>query len=156
MTEFKTHPSNPNVHLHFDYQSNYDLGNHYQPIIKTNTHIKIEQFTPPEHSQVTPEKRNPYVQDINYDTYCKEFRFSTHLFVGPQPTPVDFIPGNIDGMKLYKISNVQEKNCWKSAADLRHFKMNTSKRKDLEGRRKVGICSGSYECPNDNCPFLNS
>ena len=34
--------------------------------------------------------------------------------------------------------------------------MNTSKRKDLEGRRKVGICSGSYQCPNDNCPFLNS
>ena len=42
VTEFKTHPSNPNVHLHFDYQPNYGLGNHYQPIIKTNTHIKIE------------------------------------------------------------------------------------------------------------------
>ena len=81
---------------------------------------------------------------------------SPHLFIGLNPTQVDFIPGNIDGMKLYKLGNVQAKNCWKVASDLRHFKMNTTRRKGLKGKIKIGTCAGSYECQNDNCPFRNT
>ena len=76
----------------------------------------------------------------------QEYRFPTHLFIGFTPTPVDFIPGNIDGLKLYKLSNIQQKDCWKSAYDLRHFKMHTTRRKGFRGKIKVGFCSGNYVC----------
>ena len=72
------------------------------------------------------------------------------------PTPVDFIPGNIDGLKLYKLCNIQPKDCWKSAYDLRHFKMHTTRRKGFRGKIKVGFCSGNYVCKNDECPYRKS
>ena len=39
VTQFKQDDTYPNVHLYFDYNPNYDLGNHYKPIIKTKTII---------------------------------------------------------------------------------------------------------------------
>ena len=156
VTEFLTHPTYPNVHLHFDYHPNYDHGNHYKPIIKNNGIIKVEDFQPYQHSQVTKKKESLRTQEQHFDSYTKEYRFPTYLFIGLRPTHVDFIPGNIDGMKLYKLSNVPERECWKSASDLRHFRMNTTRRKGLKGKIKIGNCSGSYECKNDNCPFINT
>ena len=37
--------------------------------------------------------------------------------------------------------------------DLRYFKMNISRRKDLIGMRKVGRCIRSFYCMSDDCPF---
>ena len=40
--------------------------------------------------------------------------------------------------------------------DLRYFKMNTLRRKDLIGIRKVGRCIRSLYCVSDDCPFKHS
>ena len=40
--------------------------------------------------------------------------------------------------------------------DLRYFKMNTLRRKDLTGTRKVGRCIRSLYCMSDDCPFKHS
>ena len=81
VTEFKTHPSNPNVHLHFDDQPNYDLGNHYQLIIKTNTHIKIEQFTPPEHSQGLHQRKGTHMCRILTMTHTVRILGFQHTYL---------------------------------------------------------------------------
>ena len=156
VTEIVTNPSNKNIHLYFDYSPNYPLANHYKAIIKTNGKINIQEFEPHIHSQVTHEERLGNIGNINYESYSKEYRFPTHLFIGLTPTPVDFIPGNIDGLKLYKLSNIQPKDCWKSAYDLRHFKMHATRRKGFRGKIKVGFCSGNYVCKNDECPYRKS
>ena len=111
VTEIVTNPSHNNIHLYFDYNPNYPLVNHYKAIVKTNGKIKIEEFEPHIHSQVTQEEKLGNIGNINYESYSKEYRFPTHLFLGLTPTPVDFIPGNIDGLKLYKLCNVQPKDC---------------------------------------------
>ena len=107
VTEIVTNPSNNNIHLYFNYSPNYPLANHYKAIIKTNGKINIQEFEPHIHSQVTHEERLGNIGNINYESYSKEYRFPTHLFIGLTPTPVDFIPGNIDGLKLYKLSYIQ-------------------------------------------------
>ena len=156
VTEIVTNPSHNNIHLYFDYNPNYPLANHYKAIVKTNGKINIQEFEPHIHSQVTHEEKLGNIGNINYESYSKEYRFPTHLFIGLTPTPVDFIPGNIDGLKLYKLCNIQPQDCWKSAYDLRHFKMHTTRRKGFRGKIKVGLCSGNYVCKNDECPYRKS
>ena len=62
---------------------------------------------------------------------------------------------NINGFKLYKIKCSPQEWVQKSQ-DLRYFKMNTSRRKELIGTRKVGRCLGSLYCMSADCPFKHS
>ena len=78
-----------------------------------------------------------------------------HLFVKSEAECVDELPHEIDGFKLYKIKCSQQEWVEKSQ-DLWHFKMNTLRRKDLIGTRKVGRCLGSLYCMSANCPFKHS
>ena len=78
-----------------------------------------------------------------------------HLFVKSEAECVDELPHDIDGFKLYKIKCSQQEWVEKSQ-DLWHFKMNTLRRKDLIGTRKVGRCVGSLYCMSANCPFKHS
>ena len=71
-----------------------------------------------------------------------ELQFPMHLFVKSEGECVDQLPHHIDGFKLYKIKCSQQEWVEKSQ-DLWHFKMNTSRRKDLISTRKVGSCLGS-------------
>ena len=64
-----------------------------------------------------------------------------HLFVKSEAECVDELPHEIDGFKLYKIKCSQQEWVEKSQ-DLWHFKMNTLRRKDLIGTRKVGEMLG--------------
>ena len=66
-----------------------------------------------------------------------ELQFPMHLFIKSEAECVDQLPHDIDGFKLYKIKCSQQEWVEKSQ-DLQHFKMNTSRRKDLIGTRKVG------------------
>ena len=77
VTEFLTHPTYPNVHLHFDYHPNYDHGNHYKPIIKSSTFIKLEDFKPHEHSHVNQNQEKLSTQDLTFDSHCEDYRFPT-------------------------------------------------------------------------------
>ena len=78
-----------------------------------------------------------------------------HLFVKSEAECVDQLPHDIDGFKLYKIKCSQQQWVEKSQ-DLQHFKMNTSRKKDLIGIRKVGRCQGSLYCMSAQCPFKSS
>ena len=81
-----------------------------------------------------------------------DLQFPMHLFLKTEGECVDELPHDIDGLKLYKIKCSQQEWVEKSK-DLHHFKMNTSRRKDLIGTRKVGRCQGSLYCMSAQCPF---
>ena len=66
-----------------------------------------------------------------------ELQFPMHLFLKTEAECVDELPHDIDGFKLYKIKCSQHEWVQKSK-DLWHFKMNTMRRKELIGTRKVG------------------
>ena len=82
----------------------------------------------------------------------EELQFPMHLFLKTKGECVDELPHDIDGLKLHKIKCSQQEWVGKSQ-DLRHFKMNTSRRKNLIGTRKVGRCLGSLYCMSTHCPF---
>ena len=84
-----------------------------------------------------------------------ELQFPMHLFIKSEAECVDELPHDIDGLKLYKIKCSQQEWVEKSQ-DLQHFKMNTSRRKDLIGTIKVGRCQGSLYCMSSDCPFKHS
>ena len=62
------------------------------------------------------------------------------------------LPHDIDGFKLYKIK-CSPQECVQKSQDLWYFKMNTSRRKELLGTRKVGRCLGSLYCMSADCPL---
>ena len=65
---------------------------------------------------------------------------------------VDDLPGDIDGMKTFKIKCLPGE--WvKKTHDLRFFKMHSLRRKGLIGTRKAGRYIGKFYCLYDNCPF---
>ena len=81
-----------------------------------------------------------------------KLQFPMHLFLKTEGECVDEMHHDIDGFKLHKIKCSQQEWVEKSK-DLWHFKMNTSRRKDLIGTRKVGRCQGSLYCMSAQCPF---
>ena len=51
--------------------------------------------------------------------------FSIHLFDEMEPEEVEYIPGNIDGMKLYQLEATNQ-NWTKLMSDLHYFTMTIS------------------------------
>ena len=68
---------------------------------------------------------------------------------------VDEIPWDVDRDQKYRIECDKEDYIDK-AKDGRWFKMHTSSRKGLVGKRKARACQGSLMCKNPNCPKLLS
>ena len=66
---------------------------------------------------------------------------------------VDEIPWDVDRDQKYTIECEKDEYIDKSK-DGHWFKMHTSSRKGLDGRRKSGICIGSLMCENKTCPKL--
>ena len=81
-----------------------------------------------------------------------ELQFPMLLFINTEAECVDELSHDIDGFKLYQIKCSPQEWVQKSQ-DLQYFKMNTSRRKELIGMRKVGRCLGSLYCMSANCPF---
>ena len=84
-----------------------------------------------------------------------ELQFPMHLFINTEAECVDELPHDIDGFKLYQIKCSPQEWVQKSQ-DLWYFKMNTLRRKELIGTRKVGRCLVSLYCMSVNCPFKHS
>ena len=89
------------------------------------------------------------------NTSDNEFQFHMYSFLKTKAECVDELPHDIDGFKLYKIKCSPQEWVPKSQ-DLQYFKMNTSRRKELIGTRKVGRCLGSLYCMSADCPFKHS
>ena len=68
---------------------------------------------------------------------------------------VDEIPWDVNRDQKYQIE-CEEEDYINKAKDGRWFKMHTSSRKGLVGKRKAGTCQGSLMCENMNCPKLLS
>ena len=73
---------------------------------------------------------------LQNNTSDNELQFPMHLFLKTEAVCVDELPHDIDGFKLYKIKCSPQEWVQKSQ-DLRYFKMNTLRRKELIGTRKV-------------------
>ena len=81
--------------------------------------------------------------------------FPMHLFSDVTPEEVDFLPPEINGLKMYKIKCTTA-NYSARCSDRRWFQMRTSSRVGFNGIRKIGKCAGSYVCQYNNCSFLST
>ena len=86
---------------------------------------------------------------------ARRIPFPDGVFHNMEPEWVDEVPSDINGTKLYHILTTPA-SVLKVQQDLRHFHMKASKRKNFTGIRKVGWCSGSLICTNEECPFAKS
>ena len=91
-------------------------------------------------------------ESLQNNTSDNELQFPMHLFINTEAECVDELPHDINGFKLYKIKCSPQEWVQKSQ-DLRYFKMNILRRKELIGTRKVGRCLGGLYCMSANCPF---
>lgn len=81
--------------------------------------------------------------------------FPMHMFDGMDPTPVDTIPDDLNGLQYLSIKTSQE--TWHQDTSDRYFWRNMStSRANFHGVRKIGRCMGSPHCPNPNCAFLKT
>ena len=103
-------------------------------------------------SKMTTSEQSDSLQNNTSDN---ELQFPMHLFVKTAAESVDELPPDIDGFKLYKIKCLPQEWVQKSQ-NLGYFKINTSRRKDLIGIRKVGRYIGSLYFMSDDCPFKHS
>ena len=76
---------------------------------------------------------------LQNNTSDNELQFPMHLFLKMEAEWEEELPYDINGFKLYKIKCSPQEWVQKSQ-DLRYFKMNTLRRKELIGMRKVGRC----------------
>ena len=74
------------------------------------------------------------------------------------PEVVDQLPHELDGLKLYIMDcSDSEGDSWqRKYKDGRYFQLNTSKKKDFRGQRRIGKCQGNYQCSNPKCPIFVS
>lgn len=87
--------------------------------------------------------------------FLQQYKFPMAAFRDVEPEWVDYLPTDINGKHIYKMKSTAKS--WHGAAsDRRHFQMNTSRRKNLRGTRKVGICAGNIFCPNERCTFKST
>ena len=94
-------------------------------------------------------------ESLQNNTSDNELQFPMHLFINTEAECIDELPHDINGFKLYKIKCSPQEWVQKSQ-DLRYFKMNTSRRKELIGTRKVGRCLVGLYCMSADCPFKHS
>ena len=80
--------------------------------------------------------------------------FELSMFNNVTPQKVDYLPHNIDGLKVYCINIAEDEDHKKKYVDGRYFKLTNTTRKGFEGDRKIGKCLGNYICHNPECPFL--
>ena len=124
--EYHQGVNKPDVHVHFHYNPKHDLANHYQPIVKfaNNNPEFFTVFIPlspdSQDSICTTPSSSPGFHDLhkdaNVEKYLGNYKFPTHLFHGIEPTVVDYLPHDIDGLKIYRIK-VKTKNIWVHASD---------------------------------------
>ena len=81
--------------------------------------------------------------------------FPVHLFSRCTPKKVQFLPPNIDGLKVYWVA-CTAKDIVKKTTDRRWFYMRTTSKSGFRGIRKVGTCMGSWSCQNPECSFLKT
>ena len=176
--EYITHPTGNEAHMKFTCDPSNVANNNYEAILllnnstqrHTDEEVTIESPHPStleqqkslddaddvtdltDDSEMTTSEQSDSLQK---NTSNNELQFPMHLFVWMADEWVDELPHDIDSFKLYKIKCSPREWVQKSQ-DLRSFKMNTLRGKDLIGMRKVGRCIISLYCMSNDCPFKHS
>ena len=176
--EYITHTTAKEVYLKFRHDPSNVASNHYDSILlleeptlsHTHEEVTIESPYPStieqplclddaddvidltDDSEMTTTEQPESLQNNTSDN---ELQFPMHLFINTEAECVDELPHDIDGFKLYKIKCSPQEWVQKSQ-DLQYFKMNTLRRKELIGTRKVRRCLGSLYCMSADCPFKRS
>ena len=171
--EHITNATGKEIHLKFTHDNINVAMNHYDCILlleeptlsHTDEQVTIESPSPTTTGQATCMDNADVIdlmedcksttskhQEMPHNNTGDELQFPMDLFLKTEGECVDELPHDIDGFKLYKIKCSQQEWVEKSK-DLWHFKMNTLRRKDLIGTRKVGRCLGSLYCMSAQCPF---
>ena len=176
--EHNTHATAKEAHLKFTHDPSNVANNHYEAIFlldkptqrHTDEEVTIGSPCPStlvqpiclddaddvidltDDSEMTTSEQSDSLQNNTSDN---ELQFPMHLFLYMEAEWVDELQHDINSFKLYKIKCSPQEWVQKSQ-DLRYFKMNKLKRKDLTGMRKVGRCIGSLYCMCNDCPFKHS
>ena len=148
------HATAKEAHLKFTCDPSNVANNHYEAILlfdeptqkHTDEEVTIESpiclddaydmIDSIDDSEMTTSVQSDSLQNNTSDN---ELQFPMDSFLKTEAEWVDELPHDINGFKLYKIKCSPQEWVQKSQ-DLRYFKMNTSKRKELIGTRKVGRC----------------
>ena len=172
--EYTTHATAKEAHLKFICDPSNVANNHYEAILLLNkpteshTEEKVTIGSPhpttleqpislhdaddvidlTDDYKMTTSQQSDSLQN---NTSSNELQYPTHFF-NTTAEWVDDLPYDIGGFKLYKIKCSPQKWVQKSQ-DLRYFKMDSSRRKDLIGTRKVGRYIRNLYCIFDDCPF---
>ena len=77
------------------------------------------------------------------------------MFDNMEPEEVEYIPGDIDGLKLYQLE-VTNQNWTRLTSDLHYFTMTSSSKVGYHGKWKIGTCQGSWVCENKKCCFQST
>ena len=174
--EYISNATAKEIHLKFTHDPSNVARNHYycillleEPTLRhTDEEVTIESPCPStikwpiclddadvidltDDSEMTTSKQ----PESPHNNTSDELQFPMHLLINTEAECVDELPHDIDGFKLYKINCSPHKWVQKNQ-DLWYFKMNTSRRKDLIGTKKVGRCLGSQYHMSANCPFKHS
>ena len=173
-----THATAKEAHLKFTHDPSNVANSHYEAILllekptqkHTDEEVTIESPCPStleqpiclddaddvidltDDSEMTTSEQSDSLQNNTSDN---ELQLPMHLILKTETEWVDELPHDINGFKLYKMKCSPQEWVQKSQ-DLRYFKMNTFRRKDLIGMRKVGRCIRSLYCMSADCPFKHS
>ena len=170
-----THAIATEAHLKFTCDPSNVANNHYEAILlldeptqrHTNEEVIIESPCPSTLEQpiclddaidltddfemATSEQSD----SLQNNTSDNELQFPMQLFLKMEAEWVNELPHDINGFKLYEIKCSPQEWVQKSK-NLWYFKMNTLRRKDLIGTRKVGRCIRSLYCMSNDCLFKHS
>ena len=176
--EHITHAIAKEAHLKFIHDPSNVANNHYEAILlfdeptqrHTDEEVTIKSPCPStleqpicldnaddvtdltDDSEMTTSEQSDSLQNNTSDN---ELQFPMHLCLKMEAEWVNEVPHDINGFKLHKIKCSPQEWVQKSQ-DLRYFKMNTLRRKELTETRKVGRCIRSLFCMSADCPFKHS
>ena len=172
--KFSTSDFNPN-------NPTYSGSNHYDPITKIESIVsetgrqqldgeEIIDLTQGSTSSCSSEREVVEQVDFIHSCAANEINisaevqdkflrsgtvFPVHLYQKTEPQDVNFLPGSINGNKVYKVM-CTTRNYSKKTSDRRWFYMRTTSKSGFRGIRKVGTCLGSWECVNKECSYLST
>ena len=148
--EYITNATGKEIHLKFTHDNSNVANNYYNAILllkkptlrHTDEEVTIESPCPRAIEQpiclddtdvidLTDDSKQP---ESPHSNASDELQFPIHLFINTEAECVDELPHDIDSFKMYQIKCSPQEWVQKSQ-DLRYFKMNTSRRKELIGTR---------------------
>ena len=98
------------------------------------------------------------IEESSVERYLRpRVRFPHFLYENCTPKDIPYIdlPSNINYTCAYKVK-CTPMDYIKKTSDRHWFNMRTTSNINTGGIHKIGICQGSWICPNETCTYLNN